>query len=209
LLANGFTVGSRSGPSCVRASDWYAANSDIPRAIEHAIAANDVPRAGELIWHAFPEMSGRGRMATLGRWLDQLGSEAVASSVPITLSRAHYHLVLGEGDGAAGCAKLAEELGPSPGGSPVSRLTCTISATLAADGALAMGAKRKASSCSRPSPWWSPATLRQCLEPRDRDREACLLREAPPSRGLTPIRYWRSPISQSRWRGDFETAPGS
>lgn len=201
----------------VRASDWYAANSDIPRAVEHAIAANDVPRAGELIWHAFPEMSGRGRMATLGRWLDQLGSEAVASSVPLTLSRAHYHLVLGEGDGAAGCAKLAEELGPSPGGSPVSYEADlhNLRATLAADGALAMGAEAERASELFPpeSPWQVACNLYAGVSSHvsgDRERAKSLLRESATRAAVVSAPIQVLALSQfsliSLEGGDFETA---
>ena len=43
-----------------RASRWYAAHSDPDHAIDHAIAAGELERAGELIWLAFPEVSGRG-----------------------------------------------------------------------------------------------------------------------------------------------------
>ena len=89
------------------ASHWYQANGDVDRAIEHAIAAGDPEWAGKLIWEAFPEVLARGRIATLERWLGELGDESIALSPELALTSAHRHLNLGEGDRAAHAARVA------------------------------------------------------------------------------------------------------
>ena len=96
-----------------RASRWYAAHSDPDRAIDHAIAAGELERAGELIWLAYPEVSGRGRIATLVRWLDQIGDDSVATSSALALSAAHTHLARGQGDRAAHWARVAAGIAKS------------------------------------------------------------------------------------------------
>lgn len=90
-----------------RASRWYAAHADPDRAIEHAIAAGDLDRTAELIWLAFPDLIGRGRIATIGRWLDHLGDDRVASSGTLALAAAHRCLALGDGVRAAHWRRLA------------------------------------------------------------------------------------------------------
>ncbi len=96
-----------------RASRWYAAHSAPDHAIEHAIAAGELGRAGELIWLAYSEMSGRGRIATLVRWLDQIGDDSVAASTSLALSAAHTHLLRGQGDRAAHWARVAAGIAES------------------------------------------------------------------------------------------------
>jgi LuxR family transcriptional regulator, maltose regulon positive regulatory protein len=96
-----------------RASRWYAAHSDPHHAIDHAIAAGGLERAGELIWHAYPEVSGRGRIATLVRWLERIGNDSVAASPALALSAAHTHLSLGRGDRAAHWARVAAGIAKS------------------------------------------------------------------------------------------------
>jgi LuxR family maltose regulon positive regulatory protein len=140
-----------------RASRWYAANADSVRAIDHAIAADDVSWAGELMWKAWPELSGRGRIATVGRWLDELGPDAIASSGPLTVTCAHYHLVLGEGDRAAHWAKVADRIAASAEGAPESFQADVhmLRSTLASDGVVKMGADaQRASELFTPEyPW--------------------------------------------------------
>ena len=90
-----------------RASRWYAANHEPMRAIDHAIASSDSDLAGELIWKAFPELSGRGQMATVDHWLEALGEERVRSSTPLMLALAHRELASGRGGAAAPWAAMA------------------------------------------------------------------------------------------------------
>ena len=146
-----------------RASRWYAENSDPDRAIDHAIASGDVGRSGKLIWRAFPEISGRGRLATLDRWLEQVGDEHVAATGSLALATAHRCLVLGQGDRAAHWARIAEA---SVDGSSASRERIEpdlllLDATLARDGVVRMGKDAARASELHPpeAPWQAPCYL--------------------------------------------------
>jgi LuxR family maltose regulon positive regulatory protein len=146
-----------------RVSRWYAAHFDADRAIDHAIAAGDVRWTGELIWRAFPEISGRGRIATLDRWLDTLGDDRIAASGPLSLATAHRHLVLGRGDRAAHWARVAVASADSSakGGSSIQADIHLLDATLALDGVVRMGQDAERGSELHPSesPWQSPCFL--------------------------------------------------
>lgn len=146
-----------------RASRWYAEHSDSDRAIDHAIAAGEVERAGELIWLAYPEVSGRGRLATLDRWLDALGDERVAASAPLALSAAHRCLVFGEGDRAAHWARIAasDRGGSSENDGRVGADLHLLNATFAHSGVGQMGedASRAAEIYPDEDPWQSPCFL--------------------------------------------------
>jgi LuxR family transcriptional regulator, maltose regulon positive regulatory protein len=84
-----------------RASRWWSDHGDLGRAIEHAIAAREYGRAGELVWAAVPEYYARGRAASLRRFLDRLGHERVVSDPFLACSLAHGYLVRGDGSGGA------------------------------------------------------------------------------------------------------------
>lgn len=146
-----------------RASHWYADNSDLDRAIEHAIAADEVEWAGELIWQAFPEVSGRGRIATLEAWLDRLGEERVASSPRLALTSAHLHLNLGEGARAAHWTRVAATgAASSPAGlDPIEAAVHLLNAILGANGVVQIGKDAsRASELHRPDvPWQAPCFL--------------------------------------------------
>lgn len=146
-----------------RASRWHAANSDADRAIDHAIAAREVDWAGELIWLAFPEASGRGRLATLDRWLEQVGEDRVAGCAPLALTAAHCRLVLGEGDRAAHWARVAASTAdaPSNDGRTIDADLHLLNATFARSGVVQMGEDASRASELHPeqSPWQSPCFL--------------------------------------------------
>jgi LuxR family transcriptional regulator, maltose regulon positive regulatory protein len=146
-----------------RASRWYAAHSDPDRAIDHAIAAGDVERAGELIWLAFPEVSGRGRIATLERWFDQLGEDRVASSAALALARAHTHLAGGEGDRAAHWVRVVAGMAEHTADAreSIHADIHLLHATVAMDGVLQMGkdAERASELHTIEAPWQAPCYL--------------------------------------------------
>ena len=58
-----------------RASEWYARNGDPSAAIDHALAAEDVERAADLVERALPAMGRARQEATLRRWLEALPDE--------------------------------------------------------------------------------------------------------------------------------------
>jgi LuxR family maltose regulon positive regulatory protein len=92
----------RTDPACEaelhrRASDWYAGTGDGDRAIEHAIAAGDLGRAGALLWSTAARVLD-GRAADVRRWLERFTPEQVASRPTLALTAAALHLVAGERD---------------------------------------------------------------------------------------------------------------
>jgi LuxR family transcriptional regulator, maltose regulon positive regulatory protein len=144
----------------LRASHWYAANSDLDRAIDHAIEAGDAGWTGELVWGALPEMTGRGRIATLERWLDTIGDERIARSCHLSLASAHCNLAMGRGPEAAHWARIAAGLGGSgaDGGDSTRADIHLLDATLAFDGVVKMGedAARAAELFAPDSEWQMP-----------------------------------------------------
>ncbi len=90
-----------------RASSWFAEHDDPERAVEHAIAADDVQRAGELIWDLIPDYAARGRNSTMFAWLSRFTEEQVASSAPLALAAFHSCLAAGQGAQADGWLKAA------------------------------------------------------------------------------------------------------
>jgi LuxR family maltose regulon positive regulatory protein len=146
-----------------RASRWYEGESDLDRAIEHAITAGEVERAGELIWRVFPEVSGRGRIATIQRWLAELGDDRIASSSMLALATAHCNLAVGEGDRAAQWVRVAEG---AANGSAKARKRIRpdvhlLKATCALDGVVQMekDAARAAELHPPEAPWQTPCFL--------------------------------------------------
>jgi LuxR family maltose regulon positive regulatory protein len=63
----------------LRASNWYEQSGMIPDAVSHAIAAEDMERAADLIEWVSWEMMSRGEMRTLLNWLDSLPRELLPS----------------------------------------------------------------------------------------------------------------------------------
>ena len=54
-----------------RASKWYADRERFEQAVDHAIAAGDAKRAGELIWARAAPALARGDRETVRHWLDR------------------------------------------------------------------------------------------------------------------------------------------
>ena len=96
-----------------RASDWFAGQGDLDRAIHHAIHAADLGHAGELVWAAVPEYISRGRNATLQRWLGHFGDQQISASLALCLAAAHNCINRGRGDLAEHWANLAAESLPA------------------------------------------------------------------------------------------------
>ncbi|MGC9396457.1 MAG: LuxR C-terminal-related transcriptional regulator [Anaerolineae bacterium] len=78
-----------------RASTWYAANDDIPSAIDHALAAEDFDRAADLIEHVAESTLMRGETATLLRWSDALPTEAICARPTLCMLDAWVLLLSG------------------------------------------------------------------------------------------------------------------
>src|SRR4051794_3502635 len=79
-----------------RASAWYAAHDQSDLAIEHAIAAGDIARAGHLLWRQAPALVGYGRGGGLAQLLASFSTEQIVASAPLSMAAATGHLALGD-----------------------------------------------------------------------------------------------------------------
>jgi LuxR family maltose regulon positive regulatory protein len=78
-----------------RASEWCERHGDRGAAIDHALQADDLERAGTLVWDATPDLLGYGQTERLSRWLGRFGREQIASCAPLALSAACTELAAG------------------------------------------------------------------------------------------------------------------
>jgi LuxR family maltose regulon positive regulatory protein len=93
-----------------RASEWWAAAGDWDRAITHAVDAGALDRAGELLYMGIPELTARGRNATVMGWLDRLGEQTVSTDAALSLTAAYAHITQGSGGKAEYWAAVAAGL---------------------------------------------------------------------------------------------------
>lgn len=145
-----------------RASLWYERTGELDRAIDHAIAAGDNRRAGELIWQGWPELHGRGRAATVTRWLDLIGEEEVARTNSLSLCAVHLNLLLGDGPGAEHWLRVGE--GNIESAVDPERALADVSTARATVGAWGIGemerdAARAGELLADDSPWQAPCFL--------------------------------------------------
>ncbi|MGK2955068.1 MAG: LuxR C-terminal-related transcriptional regulator [Solirubrobacterales bacterium] len=143
----------------LRASRWYAEHGHLSRAVGHAIASEDTELVGELVWKAFPELSGRGQMATLDRWLDELGEDRIRSSTPLIMTVAHRDLVSGRGGDAVHWADVA--IAKAGHDSPYQADIHELKATIGKDGLAKMeeDAIKASEGLDPTSPWQAPCLL--------------------------------------------------
>jgi LuxR family maltose regulon positive regulatory protein len=130
----------RVGDLHAKASLWYTKNSETELAVEHAIESGDSCLAGCLIWKSLPELSGRGRIATLDRWLADVGQDRFSECHGLVFTAAHTSMMAGAGDRAAYWLSFASELEPPPD-CPVQIAAdlAMLRATHAMDGTASMG----------------------------------------------------------------------
>ena len=155
----------REGPLHRRASAWYAEHRDFVQAIEHATAAADVDRAGNLIWANLSENLNQGHLAIVRGWVDSFGDEQIATSPALCLTAAT--VALANGDGALGehWERVGfEALGaaePAAGNRPLWGGLALIRASLARDGMSQMDtdAARAAKSLPQDAPWRAECCL--------------------------------------------------
>ncbi|MBS1886468.1 MAG: AAA family ATPase [Actinobacteria bacterium] len=146
-----------------RASGWWEATGDQPRAIHFAIEAGDIPRAGRLIWEAVPAFNTTGRYASVKAWIEQIGLEQASGDPHLSLTVAHGLLAEGDGAGAAYWAEVARppiEVGGA-GAPDLPAGLAMIDASLARGGSatMAAAAARATASLDGDSPWASMADL--------------------------------------------------
>jgi LuxR family maltose regulon positive regulatory protein len=84
----------------LRASSWYERRGDTDRAIDHAVAANDAERTGDLLWTHILMYLGHGSAARVERWLSTFSHDRVAGSLKLALCAAYGSLAAGDVDHA-------------------------------------------------------------------------------------------------------------
>ncbi len=142
-----------------RASAWYADHGDPDRAIVHSLAAQDVRRAGDLMWANLPLYIARGQLATIQGWLERVSHEEVAAYAPLALTAAHCHLNTGEGDlverWTSVAAKTIRRTGSNDDATSLIAGVSILRAVLARDGIARMGedAARAYELVGDESPW--------------------------------------------------------
>jgi len=70
-----------------RAAAWHQANGDVEAAVHHATAAGDYQRATDLVTRHWLAFARRGRVATVGRWLDGLPDAVVAAAPSVAVAK--------------------------------------------------------------------------------------------------------------------------
>lgn len=102
---------SRGGEAMIlhrRAAGWYAAAGMIAEAIEHAIAAGDYPQAAEWIDRHAMNMTLRGYVKTVERWMEAVPTQWRSKSPRAYLAFASMHLMRGHYSQVARQLELAE-----------------------------------------------------------------------------------------------------
>jgi LuxR family transcriptional regulator, maltose regulon positive regulatory protein len=140
-----------------RASTWFAAHEQFEEAIDHAIAAGDEKRAGELIWSRAAPALAAGDRGAVRSWLDGFSDRKIAGSPQLALSAAHLYLALGEGELGRHWASVAHERFDERASDDPDLLAdlLILRATLPRDGIAKMGrdATRAAELHPPESPW--------------------------------------------------------
>ena len=104
-----------------RASVWFEREGVLEKAIEHATAARDYERAGQLIARHWFGYAATGRAATLQGWLDALPDDFLGSAAPLAIVEAWICALRGRREETERFLVLAEESshqGNLPDGTP-------------------------------------------------------------------------------------------
>jgi LuxR family maltose regulon positive regulatory protein len=148
-----------------RASAWYADHDDLDSSIQHAVAAGDAQRAGELLWENLPRYLTRGRTTMVQRWLDRFSSAQIAAEPSLAAVAAHTSLASGdirmaEHWGLAAAGGLARAIMP-PAIASLPAGVAIIEAAVGRHGVLPMGrdAARAYELEPQDSPWRSLCCL--------------------------------------------------
>jgi LuxR family maltose regulon positive regulatory protein len=148
-----------------RASAWHQRHGDVPRAIEHALAAHDDARAGELLWSIAAAYSTGARNRELGAWLGRLDDARIAERPTLALCAAVHQLAAGDRDAAERWADAAERSLTAAGDDASAEASlhaglATVRAGLARGGAEALLAESQyARTLAGAGVWRSPAAL--------------------------------------------------
>ncbi|MGH2637566.1 MAG: LuxR family transcriptional regulator, partial [Actinomycetota bacterium] len=147
-----------------RAADWFEANGMLEQAMEHARASGEPDRVARLFQqHIFP-LGRSGRIATLHRWLDYLGTDMVARYPSLAVTAAWVAVLSGEPRAADRWSDLAfaasGDWTPSDGSASASSARAMLSALTSRRGPAAMLEDARVAVDMEPtSSPWRPAAL--------------------------------------------------
>jgi LuxR family maltose regulon positive regulatory protein len=143
-----------------RASAWFEEAGDDDRAIRHAAAARDLPRAAKLISEHYLAMLEWGRISTVASWLDALGPRGIGTDPRLGIVKAWTMHLLGrheEARTALAVAVRSDIDGPLPDGtSSIAASAAIIEATFPGGdiGQMLASARRAYElEVNRDSPW--------------------------------------------------------
>ena len=114
-----------------RACAWYAREDDRDRALQHALAADEVERAGELVLDGVPGSVEQGACATVEHWLSHFTDRQIAGHPQLALPAAGVQLIQGRGDRAE---HLLASIDPEREGRDVAGGVAALRAALGRDG---------------------------------------------------------------------------
>jgi len=148
-----------------RASAWYSEHGDLDSAIEHACAAQDAQRTGELLWDGIVRYLTHGRNHLVQRWLSRFADDRIADCARLALCAAHSCLAMGDVERARLWASCAAAAGgrdrDADASQSIAAGVAVIEAAAARGGAVAMreSAQRACELQSHDSPWRSLCRL--------------------------------------------------
>jgi LuxR family maltose regulon positive regulatory protein len=143
-----------------RTSAWYAEHGDPDRAIEHAVAAEDAERAGELLWARLPHS----QLTTVQRCLDRFPAGEIAAHPSLALTAAACALHSNRAEAAERWTLVAAQAldrRPAAGSADLEAGVAIMRAALARDGMSGMrrDAARAHELLLDKSPWRSASCL--------------------------------------------------
>jgi LuxR family maltose regulon positive regulatory protein len=122
-----------------RASAWHARAGDRERALRHALAADEVDRATDLVWTGLTSSIEHGSSVPVEHWLSRFTDAQVAARPRLALAAAGMQLAHGRGDLAEHWVRAAASAAPACDDAAAGGVAA-LRAALGRDGLAAMGA---------------------------------------------------------------------
>lgn len=126
-----------------RAAAWSETAGDLDRAVEHLREVGDLDRLEAAIWRGAPVYGGIGLTATVERWLEDLGDDALRTRPALAASKAWLALMSGDMPSLRYWADVTSSLddgGTLPDGNPIGSAAALLRALVGAQGIDAMRA---------------------------------------------------------------------
>ena len=126
----------------VRAAEWFAAHDDFSRAVAHALEAGDEHLAAGYVWRITPPWLTEGRSGELARLIGRFTADGRAAHPELDVILGWCSTNVGDGNAARMHAERAGAAsnGVVVDGTPLVGVVDALRATIAGEGAVAMGA---------------------------------------------------------------------